>query len=178
MPTDSESKLAWILALAADREPQHIAETHGVVIGLLCARPGQTDDELARQLAALQVGDWDSRRIQEHLGPALSSLRSELASPDLEFKPLLPSDDRPLEERTRCLAYWSSGFLAGFGAGAPDLKSPEAREALTFIEQIARAGTDPEADSEAEESAFTELSEFLKVASLLLREEGLRQASR
>lgn len=177
MPTDSESKLAWILALAADRDPERIAETHGVVIGLLCARPRQSDDELAGHLSALQVGDWDSGRIQEQLGPALSSLRSELASPDLEFRPLLPTDDRPLEERTRCLAYWSSGFLAGFGAGQLKLNSPESKEALTCIEQISRAGTDPEADTESEESAYAELSEFLKVASLLLREEGLRQAA-
>ena len=42
-----------------------------------------------------------------------------------------------------------------------------------MIEQIARAATDQEADQEAEETAFVELTEFLRVAVLLLREESL-----
>lgn len=177
---DHESKLAWLLALSADKEPARIAETHGVVIGLLAGGPRQSERELADQLAQLQVGDWTSDKIRENLGPAISTLRSELASPDMDFKPLLPTDDRPLTERTRCLASWVSGFLAGFGAGfgagsgAPKPESADAAEALRLLEQIARAGTDPEAGDEEQEAAFTELSEFVRVATLLLREEGLR----
>ena len=172
---NNESKLAWLLALAADKEPARIAETHGVVIGLLAGGPRQADAELADQLEKMQVGDWNSERIQQDLGPAISTLRSELASPDMDFKPLLPTDDRPLAERTRCLGSWVSGFLAGFGAGAPALKNPDSSEALRLLEQIARAGTDPKADDEEQEQAFTELSEFVRVATLLLREEGLRK---
>lgn len=174
---DQESKLAWILALAADRDPERVAETHGVVVGLLCARPRQDETELATHLASLQVGDWDSTRIRAQLGPALAVLKSELASPEIRFEPLLPTDDRPLAERTCCMAHWCSGFLAGFGAGQPVLESPDASEALGMIEQIARAATDPDADQEAEESAFTELSEFLRVAVLLLREDALARHS-
>ncbi len=96
----------------------------------------------------------------------------------MDFRPLLPTDERPLAERTRCLAFWSTGFLAGFGAGEHAPESGDAKEALTCIEQLARAHTDPEADPEAEETAFAELSEFLKVAALLLREESLRRAAR
>jgi uncharacterized protein len=172
---DNESKLAWLLALSADKEPARIAETHGVVIGLLAGGPRQSDTELADQLAKLQVGDWNSERIQQDLGPAISTLRSELASPDMDFKPLLPTDDRPLSERTRCMASWVSGFLAGFGAGAPKLESQDASEALRLLEQIARAGIDPETDEDEQEDAFSELSEFVRVATLLLREEGLRK---
>ncbi|MDT8410422.1 MAG: UPF0149 family protein [Wenzhouxiangellaceae bacterium] len=172
---DNESKLAWLLALAADNDPARVAETHGVVIGLLAGGPRQTDRELADQLAGLQVGDWDSTRIQEQLGPAISTLRSDLASPDMDFKPLLPTDDRPLTERTHCLAAWVTGLLAGFGAGNPSVKSPDAAEAMRLLEQIARAAADPEDDDETQEEAFSEISEFVKVATLLLREEGLRK---
>lgn len=172
-----ESKLAWLLALAADPKPERIAETHGVVIGLLAAAPHQSDQQLADQLAGLQVGDWTSSRIQEDLGPAISTLRSELDSPDLEFKPLLPTDDRPLTERTRCLAAWVSGFLAGFGAGAPTLERADSSEALRLLEQITRASTDPDDDEEEQEQAYAELGEFVRIATLLLREEGLRQSA-
>jgi hypothetical protein len=174
---DNESKLAWLLALAADKEPARIAETHGIVIGLLAGGPRQSDREIADQLAGLQVGDWNSQRIQDNLGPAISTLRSELASPDMDFRPLLPTDDRPLTERTRCLARWVTGFLAGFGAGATKVEGSDSAEALRLLEQIARAGTDPEAGDEEQEQAFSELSEFVRVAALLLREEGLRQSA-
>lgn len=168
---DSEFKLAWLLALAADDKPENVAETHGVVVGLLCARPNQNDDELATHLAAMQVGDWTQESIHERLGPALAVLRAELASPEMAFRPLLPTDERPLEERTRCLAFWCSGFMAGFGAGGPKLQADESTEALQCLERIARATTDPGADTEEEEGAYAELTEFARVAVLLLREE-------
>ncbi|MFU8878544.1 MAG: UPF0149 family protein [Wenzhouxiangellaceae bacterium] len=174
---NNESKLAWLLALAADEDPARVAETHGVVIGLLSGGPRQTDRELADQLAGLQVGDWNSERIQQQLGPAISTLRAELASPEMDFRLLLPTDDRPLEERTRCLAAWVSGFLAGFGAGGPHIQGGDAGEALRLLEQIARAGIDPDLAHEEQESDFTEISEFVRVATLLLREEGLRQSA-
>ena len=176
MTNEQESKLAWILALAADQDPAGIAETHAVVIGLLCARPSQDERELATHLAALQVGEWSSDDILRQIGPALTTLKSELASTDLNFHPLLPAEDRPLEERTRCLARWCSGFLTGFGAGEPVLHSDDARDALRMIEQIARAATDPETDQEAEETAYTELTEFVRVAVLMLREESLQRS--
>ena len=53
------------------------------------------------------------------------------------------------------------------------LKSDESQDALRMIEQIARAATDADSDQEAEESAYAELTEFLRVAVLLLREESL-----
>lgn len=176
-PDNSESKLAWILALAADKAPERVAETHGVVVGLLCAKPEQDDSELATHLAALQVGDWTSETITERLGPALAGLRAELSAPEMDFKPLLPTDDRPLDERTRCLAHWCSGFLAGFGAGGPVVRGDNAREALNCLERIARATTDDNADAEEEEGAYIELIEFVRVAALLLREECLARDS-
>ncbi len=171
MTSEQESRLAWLLAVAADSAPETVAETHAVVTGLLCGKPEQDERELATHLAALQVGDWTSERILDQLGPALNQLRNELASEDLDFQLLLPTDDRPLDERTRCLAHWCSGFLTGFGAAGPTIRSEEAGDALRMIEQIARAATDPESDQEAEEGAYTELVEFVRMAILMLREE-------
>jgi hypothetical protein len=178
MNSEQESKLAWLLALAADSDPASVAETHAVVTGLLCAKPEQDDEQLATHLAALQVGDWTSERILDQIGPALKSLRDELGSSDMDFRPLLPTEDRTLEERTRCLAHWCSGFLTGFGAASPTVSSDEAADALRMIEQIARAATDPDSDQEAEEGAYLELVEFVRVAALMLREECRADATR
>ncbi|HSH26727.1 MAG TPA: UPF0149 family protein, partial [Wenzhouxiangella sp.] len=94
MTSEQESRLAWLLAVAADSAPETVAETHAVVTGLLCGKPEQDERELATHLAALQVGDWTSERILDQLGPALNQLRNELASEDLDFQLLLPTDDR------------------------------------------------------------------------------------
>lgn len=169
---DQDAKLAWILALAAEAEPATVAETHGLIVGLLSARPGLSEPELIGQLAALQVGDWSSESLRNRVGPALKGLREELDTSEMQFRPLLPTDDRPLDERTRCLAHWCSGFLSGFGTGEPVIAPGDATEALRLLEQIARAATDPEAEEEAEEGAYTELVEFVRVAVLLLREDN------
>lgn len=174
---DQEAKLAWILALAAEADPAAVAETHGLIVGLLSARPDLSQQDLIAQLAALQVGDWTSESLHSRVGPALKSLREELDTSELQFQPLLPTDDRPLAERTRCLAHWCSGFLSGFGAGEPVIAPGDGTEALGLLEQIARAATYPEADAEAEEAAFTELVEFVRVAVLLLREDNRRPSA-
>ncbi len=173
--TDQTSKLSWILALAAEPSPEQIAETHAMVIGLLCAKPDMARDDLARHLAALQLGDSASGSLEDRIGSAWQGLREELASSELRFQLLLPAEERSLEERTQCLAHWCSGFLTGFGAGQPSIANPEAREALQMIEQITRAITEDEADADAEEGAYTELVEFVRIAVLLLREENLTQ---
>jgi uncharacterized protein YgfB (UPF0149 family) len=167
---DQDLKLAWVLALANEAEPAPVAETHGLVVGLISAKPELPEPEFISQLAALQVGEWDSEELIKQTGPAVTALRSDLDAADMSFRPLLPTDDRPLDERTRCLAHWCSGFLAGFGAGEPVIAPGETTEAIHLLEQIARATTDNDAETEAEESAYFELVEFVRMAVLMLRE--------
>lgn len=174
---DQDIKLAWILALANEPEPTCVAEAHGLVIGLLSAKPSLKHDELITQLAALQMGEWDRDDLREQTESALKSLQAELEASELSFRPMLPMDERPLEERTRCLAHWCSGFLSGFGAGEPTIAPGETTEAVHLLEQIARATTEAEADTEAEESAYAELVEFVRVAVLLLREHNRENAA-
>lgn len=174
---DQDLKLAWVLALADEAEPTAVAETHGLVIGLLSARPNMSETELIAQLAALQVGEWDSTGLKAQTKPALTTLQEELDASELSFRPLLPTDERPLDERTRCLAHWCSGFLSGFGAGQPTIAPGETTEAVHLLEQIARATADGEAETEAEEGAYTELVEFVRVAVLMLREHNRSSAA-
>jgi uncharacterized protein len=96
----------------------------------------------------------------------------------MSFRLLLPAD-RPAAEGTDplpgALVLGLSDRLRRGRAGAQVGRS---QDALRMIEQIARAATDPESDQEAEESAYTELTEFVRVAVLLLREESLARSSR
>jgi uncharacterized protein len=94
---------------------------------------------------------------------------TELADPELGFEPLLPEDDRPLEERAEAMVDWCRGFLGGFGlsAGSDPPLSEESRDALADLGRIAGSELSYE-DPENDEEALEEVAEFVRVAALLL----------
>jgi len=100
--------------------------------------------------------------------------RAQLCDPGLGFYLLLPADEALDEQgRTEALVQWCDGLLYGLalaGLGErqdlPDL----VREFLNDVAQICRASVDdwPE---EADEAAYTELVEYLRMGVLLINEE-------
>ena len=110
------------------------------------------------------------------LTEAFESTAQQLADEDMGFELWLPDDDEMLEDRTMALAQWCSGFLAGLASGGQfEVLSEEAREAIGDLQQIARAeltmqeGEDQ--DSEEDEVAFTEIVEYVRVVTLMMRED-------
>lgn len=154
-----------------------VAELHGLLGGYLCGGgPAQRDDWMA-QLAL---------DTQATAGSALDALfqtsLAQLDSPDLAFALLLPDDDAPVSARADALVAWCRGFLSGFGLAAASATqlSPEAVEALDDVARIAGSAFECE-DPDADEAAFAELSEFVRVAALLLHGDcvlGRRQRRR
>ena len=113
--------------LAQERSLTDAAEAHGTLAGVLCA---------ARPAIASRTGCRRSCPRGGRPGPrratcASSSMRPRRRSirPDMEFEPLLPDDEAPLEERTAALAQWCQGFLYGLGSGS-----------ITGCERAARRG--------------------------------------
>jgi len=88
--------------------------------------------------------------------------RRQLEDLDFSFEPLLPGDDTPLTERAEALGEWCQGFLLGIGYAGKDSAWPgESAEILGDLLEIGRL--DPEASGDADESAFTELAEYVRV---------------
>lgn len=156
------------------------AETHGYVSGLLVSGlaaervlmivldsgPEQGDD-----------GDLLRREAVEVLTRLIAATRSQLESGDFGFTLLLPGDDAPLSTRLLALTHWVQGFLSGLGMGGVDDERLGAvgRELVADFMQITQAGLDA-LPTEADEAAFTEIEEYLRVGVLNLNEE-LRAAS-
>ena len=112
----------------------------------------------------LSAVEPDSALDQLYLASA-----GQLESPDFGFELLLPAEDRPVDERGDGLLAWCRGFLGGFGlaSGAKPPLSEESEEALADMARIAASDLsyeEPEADAEALE----EVTEFIRVAALLL----------
>jgi hypothetical protein len=94
-----------------------------------------------------------------------------------EFEPLLPHDDDDVGLRTAALAHWCEGFLHGLvsakhGAALKERLSVEPLvDVIKDMLQFTRAGLDEESDAEANDVAYFELVEYVRVAAQLSYEE-------
>jgi hypothetical protein len=151
------------------------AESHGMLCGALCA--GLDND--AAWIAHILDEASGSAEAQQACRRSLSALRDSthalLANASLEFAPVLPDDEAGLGDRTDALGEWCQGFLFGMGlAGGrlkPDELSEETNEVLKDLGQIAQAGFEGEEDNEEDETAYTEVVEYVRVGVQLLYEE-------
>lgn len=158
-------------SLAASHALADPAEAHGTLAGALCALgPYRLEDWLAEILP-----DGGSTGAAD---PALATLYSStvasLSGRDMQFDLLIPSDDCSLEERTRALTSWCTGFLYGLGsngAADPQRLPGDLGEILRDLTEITRAGVDANDSVEANESALAELVEFVRVGVQLVFDE-------
>jgi len=147
------------------------AEAHGLLCGLLCAHHRDPQqrwlDELLEQTAEADLLVTACRRALEQL---YRETQSEFDDPGLGFRPLLPNDDQPLQQRAKALVDWCQGFLYGIGLCGLEQNSLSAdtREALADFTQIARMDTQRLEGSQQDQEAFWEVSEFIWVAAMML----------
>lgn len=169
MPTDRYAQLEQVLAGALrGRAP---AETHGILCGALCARPGYGMEDW---LAEVADGGAHSGELRRALGAEYARTVADLSDAQFEFTPLLPDDDVLLEERVVALAEWCGGFLYGLGTGSlPGLDRADSAvgEIIRDFSEISRAHVEgPEAD-EGGETAYAELVEYVRAGTVLVFEE-------
>lgn len=100
-----------------------------------------------------------------------------LAERQSQFAPLLPDDADSPAARTAALAHWCEGYLHGLVAAKHDerIKARLAAEPLAGIIrdllEMTCATVDAEAPEETNEEAYTELVEYIRVATQLVYEE-------
>lgn len=181
MSSVSHAEVARVLHDVAAELPA--AEAHGCLCGALCA---DDDYALAQWLVELapEPGHEGQLEQPESAIPILFRATAESLKGDgMNFVPLLPDDDAPLALRTEALAEWVQGFLYGLAAGEigrrPDLPAA-VNEVLRDFAEISRATLDQEgeapeaeADAEADEEAFAEVHEFVRVGVQLVYDELL-----
>ncbi|MGA8706842.1 MAG: UPF0149 family protein [Steroidobacteraceae bacterium] len=159
--------------LAASHALTGAAEAHGTLAGALCA------------LVPYRLEDWLAEILPDGSGsgnggadPALQTLYeatvAALSDGQMGFEPLIPPEDRPIEERTQALTAWCSGFLYGLGtngAADPQRLPGDLGEIVRDLTEITRADVDAADSAEANESALAELVEFVRVGVQLVFDE-------
>jgi uncharacterized protein len=157
-------------ALQDARAMTDAAEAHGTLAGSLCAA------------AAYRFEDWLQEILPEgHSKSAAAPLQhlfeetiAALAGEEMQFEPLLPEDERPLDARASALAQWCQGFLYGLGSSrihdASGLPG-DVGEIVRDLTEITHAGANGTQTPDSDESAYAELVEFVRVGVQLIFEE-------
>ena len=155
-----------------------LAECHGIACGLLVRQPDSQPDSFLGLLDMLEVVQPQGA-LRSALIELLQVSSKQLADDDMSLVIWLPNDEEMLEDRTEALAQWCNGFLAAIGSGNDgrlETLSGEAAESLADIQEIAmaemaEASDVSDAQAEEEEEAFVEIVEYIRVATLILRED-------
>lgn len=152
------------------------------VHGLLCSRLAIAGaDGVDRWFAQVLQGTDPQNALRAECEASLDSLCAatwrQLVERQSEFLPLLPDDGESAAVRATALGQWCEGFLHGLVSEkhSEALKERLAAEPLADIIrdmlQITRAAASEEGDDEDDESAYTELVEYLRVAAQLIYED-------
>lgn len=156
------------------------AEIHGEFCGVACLMGAAA---VAPWIAGVLEGA-DSAQATGQLEALAEHTWKSLDEGNMEFSPLLPTDDGPLELRADSLGLWCQGFLHGLGvAGSgenanPILKTGVTGDIVSDFSEIARAAFAEEETEGEGEAAYTELVEYVRVSVQLVFEEmhSLRDA--
>lgn len=158
------------------------SELHGLLSGVVCTglkiRPDSVVTLVLKHLDAESCSD----RNREAVLAMYEFIEREMFSSDSRYTLFLPDDELDLSQRVRCLAAWCQGFLVGFGTASATKSvstfSAETEEALKDIVNIANMSDDSAEDDNANEEAYAELVEYLKIAVLLMSSEFLADTRR
>jgi len=149
------------------------AEAHGALSGTIAASLIFRPDEWIDQILSDTAAPERALHAREVLNALCRETAAQMSGPDMDFSPLLPGDEEPLEARAAALAAWCTGFMAGLGSvpvastGWPDT----VREVVADFAEIAKAAIGEEDSEEDTQSSYAELVEYLRASAQLVHEE-------
>ena len=155
-----------------------LPELHGGICGVICSGGENATQRWIEECIGEYADPEDQTDLSELkrtlYGPVLVT-QQMLAGSQLEFEPLLPDDESPLDERVQALALWCHGFLSGLGFGGAGQESVEGelKEILEDFAEISRAGLgdDESEDPDQADFALAELKEYVRVSVQIVFEE-------
>ena len=152
------------------------SECHGVLCGLLCVAEQFPEERwLSEVFEPGESGSPESARCTRMLRSTRRETERQLEGQQFEFEPMLPDDGSPLAQRGSALARWCRGFLYGLAVGGLDdshSTSEDVREVLSDLSEFTRLDvSDLETGSDALESDYAELVEYVRVGVMLIHTE-------
>jgi yecA family protein len=152
------------------------AQTHGLLSALLSGgAPLRKEAWLASMLSSANKDNADAKAASKVLLSVHEVSTHVFTEDPDEFALLLPDDETDLPERIQALADWSQGFVSGLnfiGVKLENNTEGDIGEALNDLVKISCLQFEAEELSDEDaENAYMELSEYAKIAVLLLHAE-------
>jgi len=157
------------LALSECNTLMSAAEAHGTLTGMICSNAGISSQRWLGELFDEEEGNTELTMLNsEMLSSLFEQTRYIMGEESFEFDLLLPDDQFPLADRAIAFGEWCRGFLYGIGAyySQSNNLSDECSEVLRDISEISRL--DSSVEEEEDESAFMELTEYVRVGVQLI----------
>ena len=149
------------------------SEAHGLLAGIICAGGTPAPDLWLEHLLGENTSGAAAAEIRRQLTKLYSDILRQFNDDAFGFELLLPGDDSPLSLRTEALSQWCGGFLYGLALGGfregADL--PEVTEVMKDFYDISHARFAYETTDDADEAAYMEIVEYVRMSVLLLHEE-------
>ncbi len=165
--------------LASANASAEAAEVHGVICGVIASARSLPEDWFLELFDQAEAGDLLVEDGKSGVRMLFAETLSQIEGAGLGMQLLLPADEAALPIRAQAVTEWCQGFLYGVGLSgeqANGLLSAEAQEALEDISTFTRldvAALGETDNLEEEEDALMEITEFLWVAAMLIRESFL-----
>ena len=166
-------------ALGAVASGLEASEAHGCLCGALCTDAAFPATEWAAEVLPDDAEPGQVPSLVALLDDLRDATAATLGGEDMDFQPMLPRDNAPLEQRVRALAAWCAGFLYGLGrSGALDKLPGDLNEIVQDFSEISRAALAHGESGDAAEQDYAELVEFVRASVQLAWEELAAQRSR
>ena len=149
------------------------AAWHGLVSGALAVNVACNLERCLQTVWSPEqgMGDYSASNLAL-LAELYSGTQGQLTDSNLQFELLLPSDESlAFGDQVQALIDWCEGFLYGLAVGGlRDMnKLPEqVEEIIEDFQKIAQVEVE---EQESDEEALYELTEFVRVSTLLIAEE-------
>jgi len=154
------------------------AQAHGLLSGRLAITGVDAGfDWLSQVLEGTDATDALRNECEAMLSALFESTYRQLSERRSEFEPLLPDDEDPPALRAAALAHWCEGFLHGLVSSQHSdvlkkkLGEDPLAEIIKDMLQLTRAVAEEGGDDNADDEAYVELVEYLRVAAQLSFEE-------
>ena len=150
-------------ALADIKAPFDPSETHGLICAFICADPELDGEKTWLQaIEGVEPNDIATRIFH--------GSQKQFRANNLTLQLLLPDEEAELELRTKALAHWCRGFLAGVGLAEIKIEqySQDFQELIQDFTAISQAQHESLKDNEQNEEDFTEISEYVRMAALFI----------
>jgi yecA family protein len=150
------------------------SEAQGLLAGIICAG-GKSEPALwLAHLLGENTLSAAANEVSEQLLSLKTGILRQFHDDAFGFDLMLPDDEVPLSVRTEALSQWCGGFLYGLALGGirEDVEMPEnVTEVMKDFYEISHARFAYETTDDADETAYMEVVEYVRMSVLLLHEE-------